>query len=239
MSGPAHSTQELETPISSTDMKFMLLIIRGYASSYSIWTYMKNNPKEYPKPIAYKNINQRLLRLARIGLLEGEVKFDTPTSTHGRRDYKVTRNGLDQLIPYMKKHTEVVQDIIKYMDKIGADKNLFGLILLEEHTHMTKLLNVFEDQTGILFNDSHWSKIASGSKHAGLISQTVENFNAEMGILEEHITDSSDAQRKEDEIWDKYAETVEKERKFKSVTELLKEKGITSKTTSDRKKKPV
>lgn len=142
----SHSTQptpDAEAPISLTDMEYMMLIIRGYASAYSIWTFMKDNPKEYPKPTAYKNINLRLIRLARIGLLKGEVKFDVPGSTHGRRDYEVTMEGLERLIPYLIDHSYEIQTVIEYIETIGLDTISFGLLLLKKYTSMTGLVHEY------------------------------------------------------------------------------------------------
>jgi hypothetical protein len=124
-------------------MEFMLLIIQGYASSYSIWSYMKDNPKEYPKPTAYKNINQRLLRLARIGLLEGEIKFDSPESTHGRRDYKITMEGLKRLIPYFLTYPESFKELIEYMNKSNLDKDAFGNVLVRNAGSLVRVVNEY------------------------------------------------------------------------------------------------
>ena len=222
----AHSTQstsESEAPISSTDMEFILLIMQGHASAYSIWTYMKDNPDVRPRTTAYKNINQRLTRLARIGLLEGEVKFDVPGSTRGRRDYKVTMEGLERLIPYLIEHPEEIQTVIAYMEKIGLDKNLFGILLLEKHTGMSRLLNIYQDHTSILFDDSHWSKLVSQTERPDEIKKINENFNSEMAALLENISDSSPAQLEENKLFDRHSELVSKEDKLKSAKEREEE----------------
>lgn len=111
-------------------MELMLLVIQGYTSSYALWTYVKNNKTEYVKPVAYKNINQRFLRLAKLNFLK-EVQLGK--NPHRRIDYKLTIKGLEELIPYLIVHPEKgVQDIIQYMDKFGLDKHAFGDLLVRK-----------------------------------------------------------------------------------------------------------
>jgi hypothetical protein len=113
----------------------LLLIIRGYTSSYAIWSHIKNEVKEkgttYLKIMAYNNVNKRILNLAKNGLLEDVKTGIGEPSIHGRKDYKLTTNGLEQLTPYVITHPEYAKAIHEYMDRFNVDKQAFGNVLVD------------------------------------------------------------------------------------------------------------
>jgi hypothetical protein len=80
------------------------------------------------KVMTYRNNNKRVIRLAKLGLIE-EIKPDAHTvNIHGRRDYKVTMKGLKYLIPYITSYPEPedINVINEYMDKFGLNKKAFA-----------------------------------------------------------------------------------------------------------------
>jgi hypothetical protein len=91
--------------------------------------------------MAYNNVNKRIVNLANVGLLE-EVKIGE--SIHGRKDYKVNMNGLELLIPEILTHPKEIENIVRYMDKFGLDKDIFESLLLEKYASVTKLVNEYE-----------------------------------------------------------------------------------------------
>lgn len=104
-------------------MEIMLLVTRGYNSSYSIRSAMMKNIEkgleEKKKVMSYMNLNKKVTELSRMGLLE-EIKPDLSTiNTSGRfrRDYKVTVKGLEQLIFSTIIHKEDVKTIAYYLDR--------------------------------------------------------------------------------------------------------------------------
>lgn len=82
-----------------------------------------------PKALAYKNINKRTVNLFRAGYLE-EIKIDL-VNMHGRKDYKVTIDGMEQLIPYLLLQSKMddFKAIAEYVLKSGLDDQLFRSIL--------------------------------------------------------------------------------------------------------------
>jgi hypothetical protein len=99
------------------DADFLKMIVRGYTSAYSIYISMKKEAEaEKGKSITYKNIGERMLRLARDGLIE-ESEIDK-RSIHGRRDYRLTSEGIRALMP----NTEVINEddvtsLMEYLSK--------------------------------------------------------------------------------------------------------------------------
>jgi hypothetical protein len=121
----------------------MLLITKGTSSSYSIWSTM--NKQLQGRGMAYININKRIRRLTKAGLLE-ETKIGE--SIHGRKDYKITMKGIEKLTPYILTHPEEVQNIIQYMDKFGQDKTAFGELLVFRIGFMLGVANVYLKSMG-------------------------------------------------------------------------------------------
>jgi hypothetical protein len=141
--------------IDSTDIEIILLVTQGSSSSYSIWTSMKKEAKEKAsdkKVMAYININKRISELARMGLLE-EIKPDAQTvNIHGRRDYKVTKKGMEQLLPHILEHPEVVENMNEYMDKTGLNRQAFGEKLIDWVETAFKSINgYFESSASELY----------------------------------------------------------------------------------------
>lgn len=73
--------------------------------------------------MAYNNVNKRIMNLVKDGLLE-EVKIGE--SIHGRKDFKLTMKGLEQLMPHVTAHPESAKTIHAYMDRFKLDKQAFG-----------------------------------------------------------------------------------------------------------------
>ena len=124
--------------LDSTYRDIILLVTKGYTSSYAIWSAMNEEAKrklKLKKSIAYKNVHQRALNLLKHGFLE-EIKVDL-INMHGRRDYKLTLKGLKQLVPYIKAHPDHVKDLMEYMDKIKFREELFVNVLEDELSHLS------------------------------------------------------------------------------------------------------
>lgn len=84
------------------------------------------------KVMTYRNINKRVLRLAKVGLLE-EIKADSHTvNIHGRKDYKVSMTGLSCLMPHIMTQSGDANSIILYMERFGLDKRAFGNLLISQ-----------------------------------------------------------------------------------------------------------
>lgn len=122
----------------------MLLVMRGYTSSYALWSYAQEKKTEYIKPVAYKNVNQRFLRLARLGFLEETQLGNNP---HRRIDYKLTMKGLEELIPYILGHPDQLKSIVEYMDKFNLDTEAFSALLFNKYDLMKKLVSKYENST--------------------------------------------------------------------------------------------
>lgn len=109
------------------DNEFLKMITKGHASAYTISAFMKEqqqeaatetDEKQKQKVISYKNVAERMLRLARDGLIE-----EAERSLHGRKDYKLTIKGIEQLIFSDVIHKEDVKTIADYMDKYYYDSD--------------------------------------------------------------------------------------------------------------------
>ena len=80
------------------------------------------------KVMTYRNTNKRVIRLAKLELLE-EIKPDSNTvNIHGRKDYKVTTKGLKHLIPNIMT-AEDARTITAYVDRFfkTVEKQAFGV----------------------------------------------------------------------------------------------------------------
>jgi hypothetical protein len=127
--------------LDATDSEIILLVIkgRGSASAYAVWTSMKKEAREKNldrKVMTYRNINKRVVKLAKLGLIE-EIKPDIQTiNIHGRKDYRITVRGLESLIPHIMAYPKDVKTIIEHMDKFGLDKKVIG-DLLSDRIHST------------------------------------------------------------------------------------------------------
>ena len=116
------------------DMGFILLIMKGYTSSYQIWNYVSKNPNSNIKSMAYNNVNKRILSLHKKGYLE-EIKAEQ-YNLHGRKDYKVTIDSMEQLIPYLLLQSKMddFKAIAEYVLKSGLDDQLFRSMLANKIT---------------------------------------------------------------------------------------------------------
>jgi hypothetical protein len=139
------STTGLDLVTDTTDSEIILLIMKGKKSSYSVWAYMTKESKEgrrTKKVMTYRNINKRVIRLAKLGLIQ-EIKVDDPHSVniHGRKDYKITLKGLECIIPQMIAYPEDIKTIIEYMDKFRVDKRSIGPVLAEKAASAFQSIN--------------------------------------------------------------------------------------------------
>jgi len=98
----------------------MFLIMKDYTSAYEIWNYIGQHPTLEIRPMAYFNTNKRILRLYKNGFLE-VIKRSDKSDKHGRRDYKITPKGMNQLIPYVFLHPEETETIINYLHKFPIE----------------------------------------------------------------------------------------------------------------------
>lgn len=129
------------------DIEFLKMIIRGYTSAYAIHRFMEKEAEASGKEgrvITYKNIGERILRLAKDGFIE--VTEIDQRSIHGRKDYRLTSKGIQSLMPDTEViNKEDVKALSDYVDKthggIGQYSILLALLakffdmqfLLEEH----------------------------------------------------------------------------------------------------------
>jgi len=197
--------------LTDNEIEYLQLIMKGYTSSYSIWSYLKQKAEKDPKltGISYKNVNKRFIKLIKIKAIE-EIQIPGTSNIHGRKDFRVSLTGLELLIPYFKKYPKEIQNIVMYMDKIGLDKNLFGLSILEGFTNNTKLLNTYQYNTSVLFNDSHVFKLVSEGKLPKRATGIIKEFHEEMTTFNEYVEEGSKVGREIAEAQDKYEEKYSK-----------------------------
>ncbi len=95
----------------------------------------KSKEGEGRKVMTYRNNNKRVIRLAELGLID-EIRSGAPNTVnlHGRKDYKVTRKGLEQLLPHVITHPDDVKGITEY-------NPAFGEMLVTKMTPMIKSTN--------------------------------------------------------------------------------------------------
>ena len=113
------------TDLDSTDNWIISSITKGFSSSYAIWRSMKDEAKVKPdaKVLAYKNIYQRTIELAKSGYIE-EISIEG-RNMHSRRDYKVTGKGIGQLLLHTELYVKDIETILLYMAKINLDIKYF------------------------------------------------------------------------------------------------------------------
>jgi hypothetical protein len=115
------------------------LIRSGYPTSYSIWNQLKaeaekREPGSSMKVMVYKNVNRRVLLLAESSFIE-EIKYEKKTP-HGRIDYRLTKKGIEELIPYLLDRPEEIPSVIEYLNKSGIDKKDLESLLANEIRRM-------------------------------------------------------------------------------------------------------
>jgi hypothetical protein len=114
------------------------MVTKWSSSAYTTW--LKMNEEYGENAFSYKNIGKRFVRLAQNNIIE-EVKLETVENLHGRKDYKVTVKGLEQLIPYLVSRPEEVQNIVQYMDKFSLDKKRLWNLLVSRLISITEIIN--------------------------------------------------------------------------------------------------
>lgn len=84
------------------------------------------------------SVNKRVRKLAKTGFLEQlkPVNDLYTLNTHGRKDYKITMQGMKQLIQYVINRPLTSGKIIEYIEKTGLNMELLGPILLDEFETM-------------------------------------------------------------------------------------------------------
>ena len=101
--------------------------------------------------MVYKNINRRILILAKEGFIE-EVPY-TKRTPHGRIDYQLTMMGFASLIPHYLNHPNEIKGLVNYIDKFGLDKIRIAGILIGEHSKTIEALNEYQKQSGGMLYD--------------------------------------------------------------------------------------
>ena len=129
---------EQESSIDQIDRDILrIMVTKGCTSAYAIWVQMK---KENENVMVYKNIGRRVLLLQEGGFIE-EIKLEGIENLHGRKDYKLTMIGLEQLIPQLLEYPDGTEIVVKYMDKFGLDKEGFGIVLISRLYVITDVIN--------------------------------------------------------------------------------------------------
>lgn len=180
--------------LTDNEIEYLQLIMKGYSSAYAVWSLLKQKVEKDAsvKLISYKNVNKRFIKLYNEGILE---EVNIKDNLHGRKDYKLTMKGLEQLIPYLLTHPNEVKNLVKYMETFGLDKNVFGISLINESAKATELLTLYQNNTSILFNENYWSKLISEKKLPKESKDIIDKFNNVQQDLIEQLYDSSPAQR--------------------------------------------
>jgi hypothetical protein len=128
------------------DKKIILSITQGFTSPYYIWVAMKNESKakhNSTKPLVYKNIYLRTIALSKAGYLE-ELKVEG-INIHGRREYRVTLKGLQQLLPYYIAYPNEIGNLNKYMDKAKIEKQPFTKWLIDIAGSIDRIINIHQN----------------------------------------------------------------------------------------------
>lgn len=112
--------------IDETNREILLFIIRGHSSPYSIWSAM--NKETQGKGMAYINIRKRVRYMLEKGLLQ-TIEIDDTTGVRGRKDYRVSMECLEHLMPYFLSHPGYTKIITGYIDRSGLDRNAFEKLL--------------------------------------------------------------------------------------------------------------
>jgi hypothetical protein len=123
------------------DIEFLKMITKGAASAYTIHKFIENqqateseNDNDNKLPvITYKNIAERMLRLARDGLIQ-ETDLDKRSSVFGRKDYRLTSKGIRALMTNINElNKKDIKPIMNYLGKAYGDDREFGEIVVFVH----------------------------------------------------------------------------------------------------------
>lgn len=134
------------------DREFLKMIIRGHASAYRIHAAMKKQAEVDEKQpiISYSNIAERMLRLLRDGLIE-ESEINGRRSIHGRKDYRLSLNGIMDLMSSLNK--EDIKTLIDYLSKTSGDESfgqgVVGILLLTKFNDVNILLDEYSKHISI------------------------------------------------------------------------------------------
>lgn len=137
------------------------------------------------KVMTYRNNNKRVIKLAQLGLIE-EIKPDVHTvNIHGRKDYKVTMKGMEQLIPYILTHPEVNEFIHEYMEKTGLNKQKLGQILVNW------IASALASTIGYLGPISHFGTVSSPMNISQIhqLQESIAGFHEKLLEKEAILTD--------------------------------------------------
>ncbi|MPZ06624.1 MAG: hypothetical protein GEU26_09450 [Nitrososphaeraceae archaeon] len=177
---------------------------------------MKKEAKESTgskKVMAYININKRVTELTKMEFLE-ELKPDLNTvNIHGRRDYKITMKGLEQLIPRLLEHPEEIENIIRYMGKFGLDKekfldSLFYRLLATVST-LQEYMKRYSFEITIAKDGSELEQKKSGLKEI-LLRMENEKLRANTEKIHNSLLEISEARKR----IDKFDMTIEELSKY-------------------------
>lgn len=165
-------TRIVDLDLDSTDKAIILLITRGYSSAYSIWTTMKRYAKdedivilmeeENKKSVmTYKNINKRVIKLSKRGLIE-EIKQPDPNTInlHGRKDYKLTMKGALCLQDHIIAHRDPddIREIVGYLIKNKLDMPEFTKLLNDRLTFTIRAVDLYRTTIGMDRFKLEWDK---------------------------------------------------------------------------------
>ena len=139
-----------EVKLDSVDIDVLAIAIEvsmryTSTSSYSIWSFMKVEAirtGDTSRFMAYKNVNQRVVKLVNYGLLSKIKTADI--NIHGRKDYKLSDAGLTYLVPYFLAHPKKVKTLLRYMSEYELDIVRFGQLLRDGYTSAKETLNKYE-----------------------------------------------------------------------------------------------
>ena len=96
--------------------------------------------------MVYKNINRRIVILAKEGYIE-EIPY-TKRTPHGRIDYKLTMKGFLFLIPYFLNNPSQMRGAVEYIDKFGLDKQEIVREVMIGHNNVIDAINEFTKYGG-------------------------------------------------------------------------------------------
>lgn len=131
--------------IDSVDREILLLIIKGCSSAYSVQSAMKKEVREKgqdeKRVMSYVNINKKISELVRMGLLEELKPSPYSVNVHGRKDYSITKDGIQHLIPRNK---DDVRIILGYVNEHYPDyRFMLGYYLVDRFVNSCLILNEY------------------------------------------------------------------------------------------------
>jgi hypothetical protein len=108
--------------------------------------------------MTYKNINKRVIKLSRLGLVEGIKSSPYTVNIHGRRDYKLTMKGLLCLQDHIIARPQDIRYIVEYMDKNQVDKKEFTKLLNDRVTSTIFAVDLYRRTIGMDRFRLEWDK---------------------------------------------------------------------------------